>query len=934
MRIGKITNANIETLDVSRKRSVIQKDVPLYAQSLYYDMVITNWTLSITGYLVGVSNADLDSQIQAFNGVVRSRGPLWVDCSDKYPGQIHFVRISDVSGPKLAYAQGPFYATFTITALILLPWGTTHLNPWNTQSGIVLHDLNGNGEEWVLNPLQMNCNYTASPTGGPFTSFSWEFIIDNQNPFTEATSFQWNACDSMSSGLYSPALGAAPSAVTENQTPTGTTENGTASSPISKAYTNPPTSGNTLVAVFLALDGNPSSATASDTIGNTWSTVCSGNNPNTGIEYVRIFTAQNKSSASDTVSVTYSGGTSPSYTALYIYELICGGSPTFQFASAYTPVGVNATTPLTTQIATEIIPTSSAGVEVIAAYTMSSWNTASVPTGSGFGMNAAYTGASPCACESQSGYTGSSSTVLRGAMNWAGGINWFGFCLIVNGAGAQTSFSNASIDSTNYEEGAGALTGSQSSPAASSQWGLGAYGAGWGSTTGFNASSFDRIRAWVRFSAASQTSYYLEIADTSWRKRRFSFSYGTANLFLNLEFSINDYTSQDTGFDITNMLAVQVRTQLTASPPASIAVWLDDVRLEKGYIDHGNGDLYAWSAVTGTTTTLANDTHFIKNSQAQILGTADPSLANTSQASVLANIGTPEIETSALASFHYTATANGSGVMSSRYTLPIGPWDLTTPTAYDFLVLWVWSDFGGNSTGTIKLYLSTTLGTAYYLYTYTNLKGSQWNRLVVPLRHPSNTVGSPNLNAIVALDVESDGAASQVTNLRVSEIALDVLWALSLEFHLPDDVLQSNATALQTYFWNPNTSSYSASIAMSGSSINNAGTGQYFLDGTSIGNINGNLYQSLYSLADFGTVAPISYALTGQQGSGPSTITYSESWGCVNRSAFYFWLPPATSGASTGNLLSPDLTGFQAFNKARIRVTVQIADEDTTYLGM
>jgi hypothetical protein len=189
MRIGSLQNLSFQKYEMSSSRDVIQKHVPGYLQVQNYDLVSHEDTITVSGTLVGSSNANLSTQIEQLRAMHRQKRVIWIDASDQYQDELSLARITQLTGPTIDSSVSPLIAKFSLQAESLPPWGTTHANPFN-QSGILFRDLDGRLLGNAVNPLSDNCNFTGSPAGGPFTSFSWEFIVDNQNPFTNVTSVQ------------------------------------------------------------------------------------------------------------------------------------------------------------------------------------------------------------------------------------------------------------------------------------------------------------------------------------------------------------------------------------------------------------------------------------------------------------------------------------------------------------------------------------------------------------------------------------------------------------------------------------------------------------------------------------------------------------------------------------------------------------------------
>jgi hypothetical protein len=682
MRIGPLT-VNINDWHPTKNRTVVNKIVPQYIQPMYFDVVSDAWQLKISGYLIGTSNSDLDSKIQAFNAVCHADKIVWIDASDQYQTQLHFCRILSVDGPHISSENCPYYAEWSLTSAVLLPWGTTLINPWSMSNGIVLRDLSGNSKKYnMLNPLTMNCNFTGSPAGGPFTNFSWEFIIDNQNPFTEVTSVQENNCDSTNNVV------------------------------------------------------NPI-----DSFG--------------------------------------------------------------QFSGGYV------------------------------------------------------------------------------------------------------------TDTSNFKEGTGSLKLIAQSPSASA-----VYAAGYDLGSGINFSNFDRYRMWFRCDQTGQTTYAIIMYDTSNHRREWDFSLQGANIWMNVEVKISAYSVQDTGFSISSVRYLGCFIKTSASPPSTINVWLDDIRVEVGMLNHCE-DTSSWSNTTFNSvgyTTITNDSLIFKQSSYPT-STQNP-------------LGiTPSAETTPPAAVKMSGTSGGGGGLAGQYNFPVGNWDLT---AYDFAIVWARSDFGGNSTGTLQIALGSS-GSAYFLWQYANCNANQWYRFVIALRNPGSTTGSPNLNNIQGIEVGSIGVGSATTNLWVDEIALDIGRWTAMEFQIPDNISQtqpSPSNEIQTLAWGGSSYSTIENEDPSGSE-QNSGTG-YTLDGTT----STQLYSSIQNFGTIFIPGAIGTVQNKSQGNGSSSITYTTSYGCNNRFALSLKLPPATSDSNTGNYPSDDLNGMMAINKVRVKVLIYVSNENTTYEGM
>ena len=69
-------------------------------------------------------------------------------------------------------------------------------------------------------------------------------------------------------------------------------------------------------------------------------------------------------------------------------------------------------------------------------------------------------------------------------------------------------------------------------------------------------------------------------------------------------------------------------------------------------------------------------------------------------------------------------------------------------SSYDFLTFWL---YAREATGKIiRVRLITTIGTDYYDYEFTQ-DWAGWRRVVLPLRKPTATYGSPTLSSIVRM---------------------------------------------------------------------------------------------------------------------------------------------------------------------------------------
>ncbi len=682
MRIGSLTGLAFQKLDLSEDRATVTKTIPGYVQTFQYDLVSTNPSLQVDGTLIGTSVSNLASQISTLKAMYRNKKIVWVDASDQYQGEIYLCRINKLKGPTVDSSKGPLIATFSFEAMVLLPWGTTLLNPFNT-TGVVLRDLNGTGKETILNPLSMDCNYTYSTSlqsdqgGNSSDWFSWEFIVDNQNPFTSATSVQEESCDS-----------------------TTNTVNG------------------------------------------------------------------------------------------------------------YAPTG----------------------------------------------------------------YT-------------------------------RSAFDSLSTDTTNFKQGTGSLKGTKSSPAASSTYSMG-YDLG---SSGVNLSAYDRFVMWFRCDQAGQGTYAIEIDDVNGKYRQWAFSLQGASDWMRVEVFLSTY-SGDNGFDITHARYLIALVTTPSSAPSSINLWIDDIRVEIGYINHCD-DTSGWTAAGGTGLTFSNDTLIYKEG---------------------------------LASLKISGTSASNGNLAANYSFPVAN---TSISSYDFLVLWVRSDFGGNATGGYYVLLGSGGLSNYYQWYYSGLNANQWYRLVVPLRIPTSTTGSPSLGTIGEFQILASCKASTASNLWVDEIAVDVGRWTNLEFQIPDNPSQNSGQYLNSCFeigtWSGSSyTQYDFSTDAFGYVQNwGGGPGTYALDGSILSVVYGGSGSQDYNSKPLTAYVPGSIGtvqnLVGSSSTrnNPLTITYTTAYGTNNRFAIQIQLPPATSDSNTGNYPSNDIVGLQGINKVQLKVVVYYSSEDTSYSG-
>ena len=472
---------------------------------------------------------------------------------------------------------------------------------------------------------------------------------------------------------------------------------------------------------------------------------------------------------------------------------------------------------------------------------------------------------------------------------------------------AGAAFDSVVVDNVNFKEGTGSLKFTKASPVASTYY-IGGIDMG---SAGVNLSTFDRLRMWYRCDQAGQFYYVFGIMDSLLNKREWVVSLQGANIFTNIDMNMANYSYQtSTAPNLSSIRYFYVAVTTASTPPSSINVWMDDVRLEIGYINHCE-DTNLWTVVNGTSTTFSNNVSIYKNSYYGVGAQSLPSGATA--------------ETSSLSSVKLSGTSTSGGALSARYTLPISAWNLTSPTAYDFLLLWVRADFGGATTGTIKVYLNTTAGSAYYLFTYASLNAMQFYRLAIPVRNPTSTFGTPNLNSITTIDIESDGALSSTSTLWIDEIAVDVGNWTNIEFHVPDNISQSEST-LPLQFSSYNGASYVGFLNADGYANGAAGSAWYALNG-SLASAFYSTYGGLYPLAPIGS--SVSFG-TAYGGNGAIAV-YTTTYGCNNRLILQIKLPPASSDSNSGNLPSDDMSGPMAISKARLKIQIYIANETTTY---
>lgn|SRR5487761_191487 len=472
--------------------------------------------------------------------------------------------------------------------------------------------------------------------------------------------------------------------------------------------------------------------------------------------------------------------------------------------------------------------------------------------------------------------------------------------------GTDTAFGSDALDSTNLPNSGytAVCKFTKSSPAASTSYSSG-YDFG---SAGINFSAYDRLRLWYKCDQAGQSDYYIGVIDTSGNKRYWAFSLQGASIWQQLQVDLSVYTGQSSTPNWNAIRYVYVGVGIGATAPSSVNVWMADIRAEFGYINHCE-DTSAWSVQNGTSTTLSNDAVIFKNSYYGIGAQPLPSVATA--------------ETSALSSIKLAGTSTTGGWLGPVYTFPVSGWDISS---YDFMVVWARADFGGATTGTIRVQIDDNSGN-YAYWDRTSCIANEWYRLALPLRNPTATGGtSPSLTDIINLIIQGNGSVSAASNFWVDEIAVDVQRWVNFEFHIPDNIAQNNANAVQWFSWNG--SSYAAGIGESGVGVSNEAGAFYLLDGTLNTLIGPNSYPSVFTIGSIGSQPQ--YA-QNNDGNAPPLASYTTTWGSKTRFAIGAPFPPATSDSNSGNLPSDDLTGFQAINKVRIKVQVYIANEDTSY---
>lgn len=462
----------------------------------------------------------------------------------------------------------------------------------------------------------------------------------------------------------------------------------------------------------------------------------------------------------------------------------------------------------------------------------------------------------------------------------------------------QVAFGSISIDTGNKKEGSGSIRGNTSSPTALTQYVMG-YDVG---SSGINISSFDRVRMWYECDQVSQNSYGIQLIDTSNRRRTWSFALQAASTWMNPEFAIASYSSEDTGFDITQVRYFAAYVQTAASSPTSINLWIDDIRIEIGYVSHCE-DTNGWSQNNGSGLVFSNDATIYREG---------------------------------LSSLKVNGTSDNSGNFGSLFSLPVSSWNLTSPTDYDFFMLWVRCDFGGNSTGALEVQLKTD-SSDLFVWDYANLNANQWYRIVLPLRNPTSNGGSPNLDSISSVLVRFSGRTNSTTNSWIDEIAVDVGRYFSMESNIPDNVSQTqpNYTDISVYSWKASAYGDINAEDPYGNSLGSLVNRVAFLDGvndtfTCYPSDSTGVNPTMYAVNSVGNSA----VWNGWGAGATHSITYTRTYGCKYRFAFNFKIPPATSDSSSGNYPSNDLSGFQAINKVRLKIQIYFSNDDTSYSGM
>ena len=453
-------------------------------------------------------------------------------------------------------------------------------------------------------------------------------------------------------------------------------------------------------------------------------------------------------------------------------------------------------------------------------------------------------------------------------------------------------FDSITIDGTNYVEGLGdSLKATKNTPAASGAYNIG-YDFG---SSGIDISSYDRLRVWYRCDQAGQQNYWLQIIDTSNNYREWVFTLQGANIWQNVEVALATYTDQSvTAPNLASIRYINAVVEVLASPPASVNLWLDDIRVEIGYVNHCE-DTSGWVVADGSGQTFSNDETILREGSASIVESG-------------------------------TTVGNSLGL---TYHFPVSAWDLSV---YDFVLFWWRSDFGGASVGALDFYVETTQATQFFHWHYSNLNANEWYRFVVPLKDPQSTYGSPSLSSIVTMQWSARNCVNSVTaKVWVDEVAVDFGNWIHLEMMIPDNVSQNQTPAsVQVSSWDGSIYDVVAEEGAQGDGATISETGAHTLDGSNFG----MFYPSTESCGIF-VPGQFSTAQELASGNDPvSSILYTSSFGAANRFVFSVKMPPATSDSVSGNYPSDDVSGNQGINKMRMKVQIYYSNEDTTYMGI
>lgn len=236
--------------------------------------------------------------------------------------------------------------------------------------------------------------------------------------------------------------------------------------------------------------------------------------------------------------------------------------------------------------------------------------------------------------------------------------------------------------------------------------------------------------------------------------------------------------------------------------------------------------------------------------------------------------------------------------------------------SYDFLCFWWY----GNSTGaTLNVGLYDNLGNSWHYMLTEDWVG--WRRVIIPLRKPSQTYGTLNLNQIKLIQISHRFGANPTT-VYIDRGGLDLGNWVKIEVQTPDFLRADGwATILRSY--NPSLEDWDEWFLRWDAETPNHGD-QWniklvFLDGTNAADINPSAEQNM---ADYGKGGrgETKNPLMGNAGS----LTYSQTYGCQYRIGFAIKMPPWTG--------SDNLTGKFAINKAKLKLEVYHADEKTSYV--